>query len=200
MTLDPKLQSAVNTIQSALNDIQGIALDTPAPNVITFHRPSPTDLAAFCADFKLDPLQIVPWTQIPRGGIVKATDGTNLVSFPTLPATTDPATAMRYAGCAGYQATGERGLSTESDFERARKMADRMIEAATPADREDIMAGAGAAEPEAVVYGLMSATGAQFRELGSPTFGGGKSVADLIVTAFKQSIRRPGDPGAGIAG
>lgn len=190
MTLnaDQKL-SAISAIISDASAAAG-----PAP--ITFHRPTAEELAAFCADFKLDPRQITPWTQTPRGETTKATDGTNLVSFPTLPATTDQAVAIRYAGCAGYRATGERGLSTETDFEQARTMADRQIAAPDAAARENIMAGSGAPETSAVVYGLMSATGAQFKTFGSPTFGGGLTIADLIVTAFKSTSRKPGDPGA----
>ncbi len=184
-------------------------LDAPAPGPGVTPTPPPmphadwwdasaTDDAAFCADLKLDPRQIVPWVQDARGNINKATDGTNLVSFPTLLALdpADPniiAKAKAYAAH-GYGADGVQRLQTAIGFTQARTAALRVYNCNTPADAENVLKGASNADADTVAYYLMT-TPNVFAVPGMAHFGGGLTIPDQIATQYRQSTRKPGDPG-----
>jgi hypothetical protein len=106
------------------------------------------------------------------------------------------ADAWLYAA-AGFDATGLRQLWASDNREAAVALCDRIVP--LPAvDADNLLRGAGPLDPNCRAYLIMvnKITGGGLA--GSPRlgFGGAMTVAQAVAATFKQSTRKPGDPGA----
>lgn len=211
MPLNPTQQTAADELTAAfckfMTAVGGpatrTAADVPAPGPgfgggvaapAYWFDPPEANLLAFCTKHKLDRRQIQPWVQTPKGDTVEATDGTSLVSFPVLPALdpNDVANLKEYAGCGGYGPDGVARLQTAVGFGRARGKAYQVELAVNP---EEVLVGAGSADKPTVEYGLMAGN-VDMNDFQNLHFGGGTTIPAVAATMYKQSSRKPGDPGA----
>lgn len=209
--MDPETRTALEGITQRLARLEGNIVPLqppvepgpgitpgPAPN---WWRPTSENQSVFASLYGLNPEDLEPWTFDPHGNVVKPSQN----SFPILPALDpdDPAdvvTAVRYAAF-GYSPEGLQRLSTDVGFKQSRDKADEVFGSNSPEEANAFLRGAGdpGVEMEAALYGCMTGL-AQFSGFQTPTFGGGKTVRECMVTHYKKSTRKPGDPGAGIAG
>jgi hypothetical protein len=172
MTLDPKVQSALDTITAAL---QG----APAAAPTEWWRPTADQLTAFCHATGSIAANVTGWT---------GTGNQLGAQSPIAPlALGDAQNSQMYASF-GFRPNGVHYLWTAADLEAHRALADKIAAAPSPAAAEALCKGAGGpgVETDAVIYAIMTGLTNPLQDFSAPEFaaagpnGPAQTLADVV--------------------
>ena len=200
MSLDPKVQAALNTLTAAANDL-AVALGASTAPVVPaapWFKPTDAEKAEFAKANAVSLIDLDGYLGANPDGSWPVNTAQKAIT--PLADKTDEAAILNYAKF-GYNANGVRMTWTKQGLIAARAMCDRLEAATTPAQAENVISGAGSLNPKTAQFLVMcyAITGGLFQpfRLTSGSLDGNSSVADA--SAFITAAPQAGGPGPGVA-